>query len=64
MSESSVGESSVFVGRPSVVSNRSGLCNIVSSIGAFVSMVTTCPVASPVGVGVVEGVADRWRGVL
>ena len=44
--------------------DRSGLCNIVSSIGAFVSMVTICPAASPVGVGVVEGVADGWRGVL
>ncbi len=44
--------------------DRSGLCNIVSSIGAFESMVTICPVVSPVGVGVVEGVADRWRGVL
>ncbi len=59
MSESSVGESSVFVGRQSVMSDRSGLCNIVSNIGAFVSMVTICPAASPVGVGVVEGVSDR-----
>jgi hypothetical protein len=64
MSESSVGESSVFVGRQSVMPDRNGLCNIVSSIGAFVSMVTICPAASPEGVGIVEGVADGWRGVL
>ena len=44
--------------------DRSGLCNIVSSIGAFESMVTICLTASPVGVGVVEGVADRGREVL
>ena len=41
MSESSVGKSSVFVGRQSVIPDRSGLCNIVSSIGAFESIVTT-----------------------
>ncbi len=64
MSESSVGGSSEFVGRQSVMPNRSGSCNIVSSIGAFESMLTICPAASPVGDGVVEGVADRWRGVL
>ncbi len=64
MSESSVGKFSVFVGRQSVMHDRSGLCNIVSSIAAFGSMVTICPAASPVGVGVVEGVADGWRGVL
>ncbi len=44
--------------------DRSGLCNVVSSIGAFENMVTICPAVSPVGVGVVEGVADRWIGVL
>ncbi len=43
MSESSVGGSSEFVGRQSVMSDRSGLCNIVSSIGAVESMVTICP---------------------
>ncbi len=41
MSESSVGKSSVFfLGRQSVMPDRSCLCNIVSSIGAFESMVT------------------------
>ncbi len=40
MSESSVGKSLVFVGRQSVMPDRSGLCNIVSSIVAFESMVT------------------------
>ncbi len=64
MSESSVGGSSEFVGRQSVMPDHSGLCNIISSIGAFESMVTICPVVSPVRVGVVEGVADRWIGVL
>ena len=42
MSESSVGESSVFVGRQSVMLDRSGLYNIVSRISAFESMVTRC----------------------
>ncbi len=64
MSESSAGESSVFVGRQSVMLDRSGLCNTVSSIGAFESMVTIWPASSPVGVGVVEEVADGWEGVL
>ena len=64
MSESSVGKSSVFVRRQNVMHDRSGLCNIVSSIGAFESMATKCPAASPVGVGVVEEVADGWEGVL
>ncbi len=63
MSESSVGGSSEFVGRQSVMPDRSGLCNIVFSICAFESMVTICPAASLVGVGVVEGVDNRWRGV-
>ncbi len=40
MSESSVGRFSVFVGRQSVMPDRSGLCNIVSNIGAFEIMVT------------------------
>ncbi len=40
MSESSVGNSSVFIGRQSVMPDRSGLCNIVSNICAFESMVT------------------------
>ncbi len=39
MSESSVGKSFVFVGRRSVMLARSGLCNIVSRVGAFESMV-------------------------
>ncbi len=64
MSESSVGGPSEFIGRQSVMPDRNGLCNIVSSIGAFESMVTICPAASLVGVGVVEGVADMCRGVL
>ncbi len=64
MSQSSVGGSSEFVWRQSVMSDRSGLCNIVSSIGAVESMVTMVPALSPVGVGVVEGMADRWKGVL
>ncbi len=64
MSESSVGGSPELVGRRSVMPDRSGLCNIVFIIGAFESMVTICPVASPMGVGVVEGVTDKWREVL
>ena len=40
MSESSVGKSSAFVGRQSVMPYRSSLCNIVSRVGAFESMVT------------------------
>ncbi len=64
MSESSDGGFSEFVGRQSVMPDRSGLCNIVSNIGAFESMVAICPAASPVGAGVFEGVADRWRGML
>ncbi len=44
--------------------DRSGLCNIVSSVGAFVSMVTMWPASSTVGVGVVVEVADGWEGVV
>jgi hypothetical protein len=40
MAGSSVGESSVIIGRQSVMPDRSGFCNIVSNIGAFESMVT------------------------
>jgi hypothetical protein len=64
MSESSVGKSSVFVGRQSVMPDRNGLCNIVSRVGAFEIMVTICPASSPVGVDVVEEVPDGWEGVL
>ncbi len=64
MSESSVDGSSVFVGRQSVMHDRNGLCNIVSRVGAFESMVTIRPASSRVGVGVVEEVAGGWEGVL
>ncbi len=64
MSESSVGESSVFVGRQSVMSDRIGLCKVVSRVGAFESMVTICPASSAVRFGVVEWVAEGWGGVL
>ncbi len=63
LSESSVGESSVFVGRQSVISDRSGLCKIVSRVGAIESMVIMCPSSSVVRFGVVGGTVDGWGGV-
>ena len=45
------------------MSDRIGLCKIVSRVGAFESMVTICPASSAVRFKVVEWVADGWGGV-
>jgi hypothetical protein len=41
----------------------SGLCKVVSRVGAFESMVTICPVSSAVRFDVVEWVSVGWEGV-
>jgi len=56
-SGSSIGVSSDCgcCGRQSVMSGRSGLCNMVSRVGARERIVTICVVASLVGIIVVGG---------
>ena len=44
--------------------DRSGLCNIVSRVGAFENMVTIWPSSSAVVFGVEGGVVDGWEAVL
>ena len=63
LSESSVGESSVVIGRQRVMPDCSGLCKIVSRVGAVESMVAIWSASSVVRFGVVDGVVDGWEGV-
>ena len=41
----------------------SGLCKVVSRVGAVESMVTIWSASSVVRFGVVDGVVDGWEGV-